>query len=189
MQRVGDLGGRVDPVGDAEHQHDEVGVDAAGPPAREDQGQGVHAGPGPLLLGVDHPRQRLGVAAHHGRAVGGGDDRTLDDPRVRGEGGVPLVAVVGVARHVDALLLGLLGAGDVPGLEAEPGDDVAQGRLVGRVVEVAAHGVRRRRPRRAPRPPRGTCEQAGLSHSSTVVYSTSISVAPVISSSSSYVVE
>ena len=41
-QHVGDLGEGADPVGDAQHEDDEVGVDAARPPAGEGQCQGVH---------------------------------------------------------------------------------------------------------------------------------------------------
>ena len=36
-EHVGDLGEVVDPVGDAQHEHDQIGVDAAGPAAGEDE--------------------------------------------------------------------------------------------------------------------------------------------------------
>ena len=49
-ERVGDVVEVADLVRDAEHQHDQVAVDTAGPAARERQGQGLHA--------VTHGRRR-----------------------------------------------------------------------------------------------------------------------------------
>ena len=47
-------GPTVDPLGDAEHEHDQVGVDTTGPAARERESEGLHAGrlsgPGPGRL-------------------------------------------------------------------------------------------------------------------------------------------
>ena len=43
-EHVGDVVVVADPVRDAQHEHDQVGVDAAGPAARERQGEGLHAG-------------------------------------------------------------------------------------------------------------------------------------------------
>jgi hypothetical protein len=99
----------------------------------------------------------------------------------------PVGAMLGVTRDVETLLARLLVAGDVPRFEPEAGDDLAQGGLVRRVVEVATDGVLD-----AGRIELGDRDAALLASGVQPElhgYTTSISVAPVIASSSSYVVE
>ena len=100
-QDVGDLLEVVDPVGDAEHEHDEVGVDAARPPARERQGQGLHGAS--LGSAATHSTSMVGapviaasssyvVQKTRGRVPGGGPHDVVPlQPRVelrRHRGGV-----------------------------------------------------------------------------------------------------
>src|SRR4051812_7430702 len=88
--------------------------------------------------------QRFGGAPDNGGAVVGGDDRALDQDRMRGEGGEPAVSAGCIAG--ERCQPGLLGSrlarpGDVPGVEAEPGQhgvELGGGR---RVVEIATDCV------------------------------------------------
>ena len=163
-ERVGDLLEVADAVGDAEHQHDEVGVDAAGPAARERQGQGLHAA---MLVSGYEPSSAAMTSASEagsrpttvvpsaavmiGRWIARGCSASAFSQR-RG---------TGVLGQVDALLLGLLGAGDVPRLEAEPVQHLGQLGGGRHVVEVAAHRVLDAAPRRARRVATRHFEHAG----------------------------
>ena len=104
-----------------------------------------------------------------------------------GERGEPRVAVTGVAGEVDALLARLLVPRHVPRLEAEPVEDHGQLVRRGRIVEVAALGVGD--PGRVQRVTGGTALGARRVDPDLHGQATSISVAPVMARSSSYVVE
>src|SRR5690606_28653594 len=115
------------------------GSPGGGAPGAADRAPGATpASPGQRVA------HRLLGTGHHRRPVVRGDDRPLDQLGVLRQRRDPLVARPGVPRPLlqpQLLGRGLLGACDVPRLQLQPPEHLADLVLTRHVLEVSAHGV------------------------------------------------